>query len=42
VSGLETELSVIEYRNGSETPRCAAPRLTKFSNITLKRGIIGD
>ncbi len=43
VSGLETEMSVIEYRNGSEnTTVRKLPGLTKFSNLTLKRGIIGD
>ena len=43
VSGLETEVSVIEYRNGSENNRVRKlPGLTQFTNITLKRGIIGD
>jgi phage tail-like protein len=43
VSGLEIEMSVIEYRNGSEdiTVR-KLPGLKKFTNITLKRGITGD
>jgi phage tail-like protein len=43
VSGLEVELDVIEYRNGSEeiTVR-KLPGLKKFTNITLTRGIIGD
>lgn len=42
-SGLETEVSPIEYRNGSEdiTVR-KMPGLKKFTNITLKRGITGD
>lgn len=42
-SGLETEVSPIEYRNGSEdiTVR-KLPGLKKFTNITLKRGITGD
>lgn len=42
-SGLEVEVSPIEYRNGSEdiTVR-KVPGLKKFTNITLKRGIIGD
>ena len=42
-SGLETEVSPIEYRNGSEdiTVR-KIPGLKKFTNITLKRGITGD
>ncbi len=43
VSGLEVEVTPIEYRNGSEdiTPR-KIPGLKKFTNLTLKRGIIGD
>ena len=42
-SGLETEVSPVEYRNGSEdiTVR-KIPGLKKFTNITLKRGITGD
>lgn len=40
VSGLETEVDVIEYRNGNEdiTPR-KIPGLKKFGNIVLKRGV---
>ena len=43
VSGLETEVSPIEYRNGSEdiTVR-KIPGLKKFTNIMLKRGATGD
>jgi phage tail-like protein len=43
VSGLDVEISPIEYRNGSEdiTVR-KIPGLKKFSNIILKRGVIGD
>ena len=43
VSGLEATVDVIEYRNGSEdiTVR-KLPGLVKYSNITLKRGIVGD
>ena len=43
VSGLEVDVDAIEYRNGSEdiTVR-KLPGLKKFSNITLKRGVIGD
>jgi phage tail-like protein len=42
-SGLEVEVPAIDYRNGSEdiTMR-RIPGLVKPSNITLKRGIIGD
>ena len=42
-SGLEVEISPIEYRNGSEdiTVR-KIPGLKKFTNITLKKGITGD
>src|SRR2546430_10729639 len=43
VSGLELEIPPIEYRTGSEdiTVR-KIPGLKKFTNITLKRGLIGD
>src|SRR3972149_5990598 len=42
-SGLGVEIPAIEYRTGSEdiTVR-KIPGLKKFSNIVLKRGIIGD
>ncbi len=42
VTGLEVEISPIEYRGGAEdiTVR-KIPGLKKFSNITLKRGITG-
>ena len=43
VSGLEVAIDPIEYRNGSEdiTVR-KLPGLKKFTNLTLKRGVIGD
>lgn len=43
VSGLDIEITPIEYRNGAEdiTVR-KVPGLKKFSNIVLKRGITGD
>lgn len=43
VSGLETEVTPIEYRNGNEdiTVR-KVPGLKKFTNLTLKRGMTGD
>jgi len=42
-SGLETEIPAIEYRNGSEaTTMRKIPGLVKHTNITFKRGIIGD
>jgi phage tail-like protein len=43
VSGLDIEITPIEYRNGSEdiTVR-KIPGLKKFPNIVLKRGITGD
>jgi len=43
VTGLNTEQNVIDYREGQEliTPR-KLPGLTKFGNITLKRGITVD
>ena len=43
VTGLGVEIAAIEYRTGSEdiTVR-KIPGLKKFSNIVLKRGVIGD
>ena len=43
VTGLNSEQNVVEYREGNEgiTPR-KLPGLTKFGNITLKRGISPD
>ncbi len=42
-TGLNTETNVIDYREGQEniTPR-KLPGLSKFGNITLKRGITLD
>jgi len=45
VSGLEFETEVIEYREGSSVKynKTKQPGLTKYSNITLKRGtFLGD
>jgi phage tail-like protein len=43
VSGLEVEITPIEYRTGSgDITVRKIPGLKKFTNITLKRGIIGD
>ena len=42
-SGLEVEVTPIDYRNGSEDIRVRKiTGLKKFNHITLKRGIIGD
>lgn len=42
-SGLEVAQDPIDYRTGSEDIRVRKiPGLKKFTNITLKRGIIGD
>ena len=40
VSGLDVQLDVIEYRSGEspEYHKTKQPGLSKFSNITLKRG----
>ncbi len=40
VSGLDVETEIIEYRHGAspEYNKTKMPGLTKFSNITLKRG----
>jgi phage tail-like protein len=42
-SGLDVEREVIEYRDGSskEYSKLKMPGLTKYSNITLKRGTFG-
>lgn len=42
VSGLESETAVIEYRTGSEHVMRKLPGLTKFGNITLRRGVTQD
>lgn len=43
VSGLEAAVDPIDYRNGNEDIRVRkVPGLKKFTNITLKRGLIGD
>ncbi len=45
ISGLDSELEVIEYRQGAspEYSKIKMPGLRKFSNITLKRGMFqGD
>lgn len=45
VSGLDFETEVIEYREGNSKKynKTMQPGLTKFSNVTLKRGIFeGD
>jgi phage tail-like protein len=43
VSGLEVEVSPIEYRRGNAPNTVSKiPGLTKYTNITLKRGVIGD
>lgn len=43
VSGLEVEVTPIDYRTGTEETRVRKiPGLAKYTNIVLKRGIIGD
>lgn len=43
VSGLDVSIEPIEYRNGSEDNTVRKmPGLKTFSNIVLKRGVIGD
>ena len=40
VSGLDFETAVIEYRNGDTEPTVRKlPGLTKYANVTLKRGL---
>lgn len=44
VSGLNTEVATVEYRNGNDrnlSPR-RLPGLVKYTDVTLKRGVIGD
>lgn len=43
VGGLTTETEVIEYREGSESAAVRKlPGITKYSNVTLKRGLTQD
>ena len=42
VSGLESETAVVEYRAGGENLVRKLPGLTKFGNITLRRGVTQD
>ena len=44
VSGFDLNVDVVEYREGNDlrnTPR-KLPGLTKYGNITLKWGLVGD
>jgi phage tail-like protein len=44
VSGLDTEVTVIEYRNGNDRSLapCRLPGLVRHADIVLRRGLIGD
>ncbi len=42
VSGLESEVAVIEYRTGADLTTRKLPGLRKFANLTLKRGVTRD
>ena len=44
VSGLTIEVQVIEYRNGNakENAPIKLPGLTKYGDVTLRRGVIGS
>lgn len=44
VSGLDVEREIIEYRDGAskEYSKLKMPGLTKYSNITLKRGSFSE
>jgi phage tail-like protein len=43
VSGLEVEITPIEYRNGSEAATLRKiPGLRKHTNLVFKRGVLGD
>lgn len=40
VEGLDSETEVIEYQDGDDLYRRKRPGLTKYSNITCKRGYV--
>ena len=42
VNGLGLEIDVVEYRTGGDFAIRKLPGLTKTTDVTLKRGIIGD
>lgn len=43
VSGIDAEVEPIDYRNGDEDfVKRKLPGIKKFTNIVLKRGIVGD
>jgi phage tail-like protein len=42
VSGLDSETDVLEYSTGVDPVARKIPGLTKFANITLKRGLTND
>ena len=44
VSGLDMEVSFSEYRNGNEKGNYARkiPNISKFGDVTLKRGLVGS
>lgn len=41
-TGLDSETAVIEYRTGDSRTTLKLPGLTRFSNITLRRGLTRD
>ena len=44
ISGIGMEVAIAEYRNGNDRENQVRkiPGLTKYANVTLKRGIIGS
>jgi phage tail-like protein len=44
VSGLGTSIDVVEYRSGADPTSAVRklPGLRKFTNVTLKRGVVAD
>lgn len=44
VSGLHAEVEAIEYRNGNERTLATRklPGLARYTDVTLRRGVIGD
>lgn len=42
ISGLESEVEIVEYRDGSDPVTHKRPGKVKYSNIVLKRGLSAD
>lgn len=42
ITGLESEVEIIEYKNGDDPITHKRPGKTKYKNIVMKRGFISD